>query len=343
MLTLIVDDSQTNLLYLEALSRRLAGQETVAFDCPKQGLAWCHENEPDLVLLDHMMPEMDGLTFLKAFRRLPGRETIPVVMVTAANERELRIEALEAGATDFLAKPVDPAEFRARSRNLLALRASEKALGDRAVLLAREVAEATAEIEAREIELILRLSRAAEFRDPETGAHIQRMAHYSALVAERLGQDQETVTMMLRAAPMHDIGKLGIPDSILLKPGRLTAPEQTVMRGHAQIGWQILSGSTSPLVRFAAVIALGHHERFDGTGYPSGLAGTAIPVEARIVAIADVFDALTSARPYKSPWSMETARRFLIDNRGRHFDPECVDAFLAAWGDVQAIHDRFQD
>lgn len=343
VLTLIVDDNPTNLLYLEALARRIPGNEVVGFEQPLAALDWCRTNVPDLVLLDYMMPEIDGLMLLREFRALPGRADIPVVIVTTENERSVRLRALEAGATDFLGKPVDPAEFGARTRNLLALRTSQKTLADRALHLASEVRRATADIAARELEVIVRLSRAAEYRDPETGAHIHRMAHLSALIATRLGLGSERAEMLLRAAPMHDIGKVGIPDSILLKPGRLTEDELAVMRRHPEVGWRILSGSAAPVVALAAEIALAHHERFDGMGYPNGVAGEAIPLEARIVAVADVFDALTSVRPYKAAWTMDDARDFLLAHSGSHFDPACVDAFLAAWDDAQAICERFPD
>lgn len=202
---------------------------------------------------------------------------------------------------------------------------------------------ATTDILDRERETITRLSRAAEFRDPETGAHIQRMSHYSALIARRLGLGDAFADALLMAAPMHDVGKLGIPDTILLKPGRLTAEEFIVMKRHPQIGHDILKGSSSSILRLGATIALTHHEKFDGSGYPHGLAGEAIPMEGRIVAVADVFDALTSARPYKPAWSMSRAVALLREGRGTHFDPACVDALFHAWDQVLGVQMRYQD
>jgi putative two-component system response regulator len=226
---------------------------------------------------------------------------------------------------------------------MLAIRRSHLLLTDRAAMLAAEVRQATAKIVAREREVIYRLSRAAEYRDPETGAHIMRMTHYSALIARRLGWDDEAVESILQAAPMHDIGKLGTPDYILLKPAHLTAGEFEIMKLHTVVGAEILKDSASPMLRMAAEIAVGHHEKFDGSGYPNGLVGEAIPLTARIVAVADVFDALTSTRPYKTGWETGRAVALLKSGRGRHFDPVCVDAFLADLDAILAIRDRFQD
>jgi putative two-component system response regulator len=216
-------------------------------------------------------------------------------------------------------------------------------LADRAALLADEVREATREIHARERETIFRLARAAEFRDPETGAHILRMAHFSIIIATRLGWDAAALDQLLQAAPMHDVGKLGTPDHILLKPGKLTPDEFDIMKQHASIGWEILKDSSSPILTQAAEIALTHHEKFDGSGYPNGLAGEAIPQVGRIVAVADVFDALTSDRPYKKAWSVEDALNLLQDGSGRHFDPACVEAFLAGREEMMAIRERYRD
>jgi len=264
-------------------------------------------------------------------------------MITANDGRGVRHEALQIGATDFLTKPVDRIEFSARVRNMLNLGSSRKKLADKASWLAEEVKKATAAIHAREQELLFRMSRAAEFRDPETGAHIQRMAHYSQLIADRLGWSAEDQDLILRAAPMHDIGKIGIPDHILLKPGALTREEFETMKTHAALGYELLKGSESAILQTAASIALSHHEKFDGSGYPSGLVGDAIPLFGRVVTVADVFDALTSERPYKKAWPVERAQALLRESAGTHFDPTCVDAFMSCWDDVLTICERYQD
>lgn len=345
MNVLIVDDNPTNLQMFKMLVGRFEGCTPLPFDAPANALAWCAENTPDLILLDYMMPEMDGIMFLQSFRALPGMAEIPVIMITADTEKEVRHRALEAGANDFLNKPIDKTEFLARMKNTLALRRGQKQLANRAAWLAQEVRKALAEVAEREREAIFLLAKAAEYRDPETGAHILRMAHYSRLIGEQLGLAESELDLLLEAAPMHDIGKVGIPDAILLKPGKLDDDEFVIMKRHAEIGWQILQGHSSGnrMLRMAAEIAITHHEKFDGTGYPNRLAGEAIPLVGRIVAVADVFDALTSPRPYKRAWSLEDATAFLRDNAGRHFDPRCVDAFLGTWNQVLEIRARYQD
>lgn len=344
MLVRIVDDNDTNVLLFEHIVRRLdASLEIECFLDPVEALAACALRIPDLVLVDYMMPGLDGHEFVERFRAMPGGKDIPVVMVTAANDRSVKYRALELGATDFLSKPIDPSEVKARLINLLALRRCQIRLEERNKWLADEVLQATKVIIDREEELIMRLSRAAEFRDPETGAHILRMAHFSRLIAEALDLPTERSDLIFRAAPMHDIGKLGIPDGILLKPGKLDDHEFEVMRRHPIIGQSILAESSSHLIQLGAEIAISHHERFDGTGYPYGRSGENIPLPGRIVAVADVFDALTSERSYKKAWSMEDARAMLENNRGRHFDPVCVDAFLSRWDDIVAIRQRIFD
>ncbi|WP_293760180.1 HD domain-containing phosphohydrolase [uncultured Aquitalea sp.] len=340
---IVVDDNDTNLLLLRHILLKLDDVTVDTFSDPRQALDWCSLYEPDLVLLDYMMPEMDGMEFMRRFLALPQRQDVPVVMVTADTERDVRHLALQMGARDFLTKPVDKVELTVRVRNLLALRKSSQQLANRAAWLLEEVKKATAEIRAREKEAILRLSRAAEYRDPETGAHLLRMSSYARLIARELGLPQQEQEMLQEAAPMHDIGKVGIPDAILLKPGKLTDDEMAIMRQHPGFGHEILNDSVSPLLQCAAVVALSHHEKFDGSGYPSGLTGEAIPLWGRIVAVADVFDALTSDRPYKRAWPLDDARRYLEDEKGRHFDPVCVDALFAAWEDVQRIREQFAD
>jgi putative two-component system response regulator len=343
MRVVIVDDNPVNLALMGALVKRVTDIEPVAFRDSGLGLQDVLATRPDLLIVDYMMPEPDGMAFIRRFREDARNADIPVLMITADHERETRYAALETGANDFLTKPIDRAEFQARVRNMLAWRRSQKALEDRAAWLAEKVAEATHEILEREREMITRLSRAAEFRDPETGAHIQRMSNYSRLIAERLGLSAGDQALILRAAPMHDVGKIAIPDHILLKPGRLDEAELAIMRTHAEKGYEILKDSKSPLLDTAALIVLTHHEKFGGGGYPRGLVGEDIPLFGRIVAVADVFDALTTERPYKQAWSLERALGFLRAGAGDHFDPACVDAFLARIDDALEIQASFQD
>lgn len=344
MRIVIVDDNPVNLKLMESLVKRAnTDYQPLTFQSSAAGLAWCLSNLTDLLIVDYMMPAPDGLEFIRRFRAQPENTDIPVLMITADHEKETRYASLEAGANDFLTKPIDNAEFRARLRNMISLRLSQKALADRAAWLAEKVTEATRVILDREHEMINRLSRAAEFRDPETGAHIQRMSNYSHLIAQQLRLPLEEQELILRASPMHDIGKIAIPDNILLKPGRLDEAEFTCMKTHAEKGWEILRGSASQLLDVAAVIARSHHEKFDGSGYPQGLRGEDIPLHGRIVAVADVFDALTSERPYKKAWEIERAVDFLQAGAGAHFDPLCVAAFLSRIDDALAIRASYQD
>lgn len=343
MKVIIVDDTQINLTLMEALIKKIDGCGSTCFLESAEGLDWCINNDADLVIVDYMMPAPDGIEFIQRLRAAPGRQEVPILMVTADHEKEVRYRALSSGATDFLTKPIDRIEFLSRVRNMLAIRRSHLLMADRAALLAQEVAEATKEIRSRERETIFRLARAAEFRDPETGGHIQRMAHYSRLIAAKLGWDEHAQELLLEAAPMHDVGKLGTPDMILLKPGKLTEEEFAIMKRHAMMGWEILKDSSSSVLELAAEIALTHHEKVDGSGYPYGLAGDDIALCGRIVAVADVFDALMSVRPYKPAWEMEQALDLLRQGSGTHFDAECVRAFLDCLDEVQVIRERYRD
>jgi putative two-component system response regulator len=339
----IIDDNVVNLKLLQHLLLREGNCRPMTFTDSSDGLAFCIANLPDLILVDFMMPGMNGIEFIGRIRAQAATAEIPVVMITASDEREVRHAALDIGATDFLTKPIDNKEVSARVRNMLRLRMAARRDAERAVWLAEEVDKATAAIRTREQELVVRISRAAEFRDPETGAHIQRMAHYSELIARHMGLTAADQQMLLAAAPMHDVGKIAIADAILLKPGRLTEPEFEIMKMHAFHGFKLLEGSDAPVLRVGAEIAHTHHEKFDGSGYPRALVGEAIPIFGRIVAVADVFDALTSARPYKKAWSFDAARDFIAEGSGTHFDPECARAFLAALDEVLAISQRFRD
>lgn len=339
----IVDDNPTNIAVIKHLVKRLPECESIDFEDSQEGLAWCQTHEFDMLIVDYMMPPPDGIHFIKALRALPAYEDVPILMITAAPESEVRYLALESGANDFLTKPIDKAEFLARSRNMLTLRRSQKLLAERAKSLEEAVGHAVELVHRREREIILRLSRAAEYRDPETGGHILRMAHYARLIAESLGLPHDEQQLILDAAPMHDVGKVATPDHILLKPGRLDPDELVIMQQHARIGYEILKDSHAELMQVAATIALSHHEKFDGSGYPRKLAGNAIPLHGRIVAIADVFDALTSARPYKKAWEIERAVAFMREQASRHFDPHCLEAFFSRFDTVLAIRARYAD
>jgi len=334
MRLLIVDDSRSSLALIGSIVKEAVMGEIALCLNPLEALGWCDERQYDLVIVDHVMPEMDGVAFTAALRARPAYRTVPIIMVTSDNDRVVRIEAIKAGATDFLHKPFDPIELQARVANLLALRQAQVELADRAQWLAREVERATAHLLAREEEIIYRLARAIEYRDGDTGEHVSRVALISQLIGEGIGLPPERCRMIYLAAPLHDIGKIGIADAILSKPGRLTPEEMAIMREHVSIGARILERGSSDLIRTAELIAQSHHEKWDGTGYPDRLSGTDIPIEARIVALADVFDALCSERPYKPAWPIEKAYAEIVRCSGTHFDPQCVAAFRGKWPQI---------
>ncbi|HKK13733.1 MAG TPA: HD domain-containing phosphohydrolase [Gammaproteobacteria bacterium] len=340
----IIDDQFTSRQILVELIKGIEDHLVVeTFASPGEALRWAHWHRPDLVLTDYKMPEMDGIEFIQRLRTVPACRDIPVVMITSLEDRNVRYSALEAGATDFLIKPVDHIECRVRCRNLLTQRRQQKIIQDRTRWLERRVSEATSEIRVREQETLLRLAKAGEYRDEVTGNHVVRMAKFSRLIAEKLGLPDEECSVIELAAPMHDIGKIGIPDHILSKPARLTEEEFGLMKTHTQIGYEILKDSPSKYLQMGAVIALGHHERVDGSGYPKGLRGEEIPLVARIVAVADAYDALTSERPYKTAWSVDAAVRTLNDARGTHFDPRCLDAFNSQLDQVLKVQYLLRD
>ena len=341
---LIVDDLFSSRLLLAEIVRQIDGKLNLElFDTPSRALEFARHNRVDIVLTDYKLPEFDGIELVKQLRALPHCVDVPIVVITVVDDRKVRYDALEAGATDFLIKPLDDHETRARCANLLELRRHKIVLSDQARVLQYQVDKSVAEIHERELETLSKLAKAGEFRDKTTGNHLMRMAKYSALTGQNLGLGAETVHVLEVAAPMHDIGKIGIPDSVLLKEGPLNAAEQELMRTHPRIGYDILKGSPSKYLSMGAIIALGHHEKFDGSGYPNGLHAEDIPLVARIVAVADVFDALVSERPYKHAWPVDEAIDHMKSQRGRHFDPRAVDAFLADRGRIQAVLDEFGD
>jgi two-component system response regulator RpfG len=341
---LIIDDLFSSRLLLAEIVRQIDSKLNLElFETPARALEFARNNRVDMILTDYKLPEFDGIELVRRLRSLSHCVDVPIVVITVVDDRRVRYDALEAGATDFLIKPLDEHETRARCANLLELRRHKIVLSDQARVLQYQVDKSVAEIHERELETLSKLAKAGEYRDESTGNHLTRMARYSALVGHNLGLGAETVHVLEIAAPMHDIGKIGIPDAILRKEGPLTPPEIELMRTHPRIGYDILKGSPSKYLSMGAIIALGHHEKYDGTGYPNGMHGEDIPVVARVVAIADVFDALVSERPYKRAWSITEAIDYLKVQRGRHFDRLCVDAFLSDVSKVETILAEFAD
>jgi len=340
----IIDDLFSSRLLLAEIVRQIDGKLNLElFDTPSRALEFCRTNRADMILTDYKLPEFDGVQLVRRLRDLPHCVDVPIVVITVVDDRRVRYEALEAGATDFLMKPLDEHETRARCANLLELRRHKIVLSDQARVLQYQVDKSVAEIHERELETLSKLAKAGEFRDRTTGNHLARMAKYSALIGSNLGLASETVHVLEFAAPMHDIGKIGIPDSILLKGGPLTPEQDVVMKNHPRMGYDILKGSPSKYLSMGAIIALGHHEKYDGSGYPTGMHGEDIPIVARVVAVADVFDALVSERPYKHAWTMEDGFAYLLSQKGKHFDASVVDAFLANTDRVREIQAQYAD
>lgn len=319
---LLVDDEPGNL---QVLRHTLQDQYRLLFAKDGQAaLDLVRSDRPDLILLDVMMPGLSGYEVCRHLKRDPWTSAIPVVFVTALADVANEHTGLELGAVDYITKPFNPHIVRARVRTHLSLVRADELLETR-------------------LEVVQCLGRAAEFKDNETGRHVVRMSHYSQIVARALGYGEQAAQDLLHAAPMHDIGKIGIPDAVLLKPGKLTAEEWKIMRQRTVIGARILGDHPSGLLQLAASIALNHHEKWDGSGYPNGLAGEDIPHTARVVAVADVFDALTSVRPYKRAWSVSDAVELLREESGRHFDPEIVTAFLDCLPQILVVKERWAD
>ena len=341
---LIVDDESTGRTILAKIIQQVEDDISVdSFDNPLDALDWLEYNHPDLIITDYRMPEMNGVELIKQIRAKTACLDIPIMMITVVSEKSVRYDALEAGATAFLTRPIDQIECRTSCRNLLKLHEQQSIIQDRADWLARQVEVATQQIVSRERETLLRLAKAGEYRDEITGNHVVRMSRYSRQIAEALGLSEKECDEIEYAAPMHDIGKIGIQDDILLKPGKFDDEEWLKMQQHTLIGHSILSDSQSRYIQTGSIIALNHHERFDGMGYPNGISGKDIPLVARIVSVADVYDALVSPRPYKKAWLEKDAQEYLHKNSGTQFDPICVEAFFERLDNVKSIHVNFSD
>ena len=339
----IVDDELANLKLLE---RMLGGQGyrgLTSFNDPREVLPAYLAAPPDLILLDINMPHLDGYQIMEQLQALNDPLLPPIIILTAQHDRAFLLRALAGGARDYITKPFDRNELLMRVRNMLDAHLAHRMVHDRKNLLEEMVRARTEELQRTRLQVVQRLGRAAEYRDEETGNHILRMSHTCALLAQSIGWEAAQCELILHASPMHDIGKIGIADNILLKPGRFEPHEWEIMKTHASIGAKLLDGDDSALMCMAREIAGSHHEKWDGSGYPEGLAGEAIPFSARIAALADVFDALTSRRPYKPAWSIEDAVGYIKTNSAKHFDPTLVKVFLEKLPEILDIRTRFAE
>ena len=319
---LLVDDVHTNL---QVLRQVLQDDYRLLFATDgEKALEIARQQKPQLILLDVMMPGMDGYTVCATLKAEAATAHIPVIFVTAMAEVMDEARGFEVGAVDYITKPVSPPIVRARVRTHLSL-------------------VSVAELRETRLQIVQRLGRAAEYKDNETGMHVIRMSHFSRRLALAAGCSAEWSEDLLHAAPMHDVGKIGVPDAILRKPGPLNAEEWAVMRRHPEFGAEIIGEHDSNVLQLARAVALGHHEKWDGSGYPAGLSGEAIPLAARIVALADVFDALTSERPYKRAWAMEAAIEHIQQQAGQHFDPALVTKFIPLAPELVEIRQRWLD
>ena len=340
---LIVDDNIANVELLEMMLD-LAGYQNVACCTDSRQVTDLYLQKGfDLLLLDIRMPHLDGFQVMEKLAELTQDDYLPILILTAQKDMETRIRALEAGAKDFVTKPFDRTEVLNRIKNMLEVRRLYNERTSSAKILEDKVRERTKELHATRLEVIRRLGRAGEFRDNETGMHIIRMSKscQQLALAAKLGESH--AEMILQASPMHDVGKIGIPDRVLLKPGKLNDEEWAIMKQHPAIGAEIIGTSGADLMKMASSIAITHHEKWDGSGYPNGLKGEEIPIEGRITAIADVFDALTSERPYKKAWSVEKAVGLLKEEAGKHFDPTLVPIFLGILPEILQIGKQYAD
>ena len=325
---LIVDDEPQNVLLLDRLLAVSGFTNVGSTTDSSEVVALCAAEQPDLLLLDLQMPEPDGFEVMRQLQPwLSGPTRTPVLVLTADNTRDTKTRALSSGASDFLNKPFDTTEVILRVKNLLLTRLLSLDLRDQNLLLEQRVRERTRELEEARVEVVERLALTADYRDDSTGEHAKNVGRLAALLARAVGLPEETVELIRHAAPLHDIGQVAVSDRILVKPGKLSPDEFEAMKLHTTVGGEILGRSRSRLLQLSEEIALTHHEWWDGSGYPAGLRGEAIPLSGRIVAVADVFDTLAGRRPYKRPWPVDRALAEIERLRGRQFDPQLVDLF----------------
>ncbi len=339
----IVDDEPANLKLLDKMLASQCYRQRVLIQDPRDVLPRYQEVRPDLILLDINMPHLDGYQVMEQLNALDDPLLPPIIILTAQHGQDYLLRALETGARDFVGKPFDRNELQMRVRNLLDAQLAHRMLHEQKDVLESMVRERTRALHDTRLQVVQRLGRAAEYRDEETGNHILRMSYICERLARAIGWDDERCDLILNASPMHDIGKIGIPDAVLQKPGRFDPEERAIIETHAAIGAELLEGDDSELMTMARDIARTHHEKWDGSGYPSGLSGDAIPIAGRIAALADVFDALTSERPYKTAWTVEAAVDLIRENSGTHFDPALVEVFLRELPHIIVIRERFSE
>ncbi len=335
-----VDDALMNLMLIEEIAKEM-GVLVQSFQDPLEALAFIQQNRVDLMFVDYMMPQMNGVELIVEALALQD-ELIPIMVTAVDDDQNLKLEALKVGAADFLTKPVDVAQLEAKIKNFTKIIQLKLQLKDFNAKLQEEVQKATTDLIEREHEALQIISRLSEYRDPETGRHISRVAHYSRLLAREYGLSEKEQDILFFASPLHDIGKVGIRDNILLKPAKLEYDEYEIMKTHSDIGYDMLKDSKNPYLQAGAIIAKNHHEKYDGSGYFSSLKGDEIHIYGRITAIADVFDALTSERPYKKPWSFEDTVEFLKNESGKHFDPRLVELFIENIEKIREIYLKFE-
>lgn len=340
---LIIDDERANVQILERLLKGSGFQSIMSITDGHEAVSIYHEYRPDLILLDLKMPNCDGFEVMANLKKSVSNDYLPILILTAQRDQPTRLRALESGAKDFLNKPFDLSEGLTRICNMLEVRLLHNQVRDQNKSLEEKVHLRTLELEETRMDIIHRLGRASEYRDNDTGMHVVRMSQICGQMARYLDMTERECQLLLLASPMHDVGKIGIPDYILLKPGKLNDVEWTVMKTHTTIGAEILAGGNSELLQSAQTIALTHHEKWDGSGYPNGVKGEGIPLIGRIVGLCDVFDALTSNRPYKRSWSVEEAMSEIDSKSGIHFDPYLVNIFKRNLPELVSISHSFAD
>lgn len=340
---LIVDDQLTNIMLLENILQAAGYTKVESTTNSSEVLERYRVGKPDLLLLDIRMPELDGFQVMGQLKIVNKGAFLPILVLTSEQDRQTRLRALEAGAKDFINKPFDQVEVLMRIRNLLEASLLHSEISRYNQELEKTIKARTSELRQTQYEVVQRLGRAAEYRDSDTGLHIVRMSHYAALLGQAAGMNDEECELLRQAMPMHDIGKIGIPDRILLKSGKLTDEEWEIMKTHPRLGAELLSGGQSALLQMGEIIALTHHEKWDGTGYPNKLSGEDIPLPGRICALCDVFDALTSERPYKEAWPIDKAADELQRIKGTHLDPHLVDLFDGILPVILEIKETYSD